>query len=235
MPASVEEFERALRALVEQDLRSGRDPLLDRLRQGPVEPPVLRGWTAQYYLVVREFARFLSAIHSRCPDFGARALIAENIYEEHGRFVTGEDHPALMRRFGRATGLTDEEMEDAAPLPETAAYVTTLFRLTQEASYLEGLAAVGLGVESPVPRYFARLEPLLRERQGLTVQDTAFFRVHITDDADHADRAITIVARNTTSPQHQAAVIEAVRQTQAARGRFRDAAYAAALRCAPPR
>jgi pyrroloquinoline-quinone synthase len=225
----VEQFTRDLLAVVEQDVRSGRDPLLGRLRKGPLAPASLRAWAAQYYLVVREFARFLSAIHSRCPDFEARALIAENIYEEHGRFVAGRDHPALMRRFGRAIGLTDDAMEGCAPLPETAAYVDTLFRLTQAGSYLEGLAAVGLGVEAVVPRYFALLEPLLRERHGLTTEDTEFFRVHLTDDVEHAGRALAIIAGHAVARQAEPAVLAAVRTTQAARGRFRDAVYAAAV------
>jgi pyrroloquinoline-quinone synthase len=228
-PVGVQEFARELLAVVEQELRSGRDPLLAHLRKGPLPSAALGRWAAQYYLFVREFARFLSAVHSRCPDFEARALIAENIYEEHGRFAEGRDHPALMRRFGRAIGLTDDAMEAASPLPETAAYIDTLFRLTQAGSYLEGLAAVGLGVEAVVPRYFALLEPLLRERYGLTVEDTEFFRVHLTDDVEHAERALAIIATHACARQAQAAVTEAVRATQAARARFRDAVYQAAV------
>lgn len=218
-------FERALRALVEQDLRSGRDPLLQRLRTGPLDLPTLRLWAAQYYLVVREFARFLSAIHSACPDHKVRTLIAENLYEEHGRFVPGKDHPALMRRFGRSVGLSEEAMEMASPLQETAAYIATLFQLTRERSYLEGLAAVGLGVEAPIPRYFARLEPLLRQQHGLSTEDTEFFRIHIEDDDHHAGRAMTVVLGHAGTEKERTAILEAVREAQTARARFRDAVY----------
>lgn len=221
----VSTFEEKLRVILQEDARTGRDPFLEALRAGVVSTQALRVWAQQIYLVVRDFARLLGAIYANCEDFAVRALVAQNLYEEHGRFIPGEDHPALMRRFGHRLGLTDEALEAAVSLPETADYLNLLFRLTREGSYLEGLAAVGLGVERSVPRYFRHLESLFRERYGFSAEDTEFFRVHITDDAEHAQRTMEIVVTHTRTPEQEDRVIAAIVATQAARRTYREAVY----------
>ena len=44
-----------------------RDPLLDSVRAGSMSRNGMKVWARQAILVVREFTRFISAIHSNCP------------------------------------------------------------------------------------------------------------------------------------------------------------------------
>jgi pyrroloquinoline quinone (PQQ) biosynthesis protein C len=218
-------FEETLAELLEQDARTGRDPFLDGVREGRVSRAGLRAWVQQYYLVVREFTRLLAAIYANCPEREVRAVLAENLYEEHGRFVPEKDHPALMRKLGRRLGLTDEAMERAPALPETARYLAVLAELTRDGSYLEGLAGVALGVEYLMPRYFARLEPLLRARYDLSTDDTEFLRVHITEDAEHGRRALTTIVERAREAETQARVMTAIRRAHDARREYREAIF----------
>jgi len=59
----------------------------------------VRHWAKQLFFMTDGFGRFTSAIHSNCPVFDVRHVLAETIYEEHGRMLAKKDHPELYRKF----------------------------------------------------------------------------------------------------------------------------------------
>jgi pyrroloquinoline quinone (PQQ) biosynthesis protein C len=70
---------------------SYRDPMFDAVRTGSMSRAGLRLWTLQAALVVRQFTRFISAIHANCPHRDAQQLLAENLWEN-----MGEAHQATI-------------------------------------------------------------------------------------------------------------------------------------------
>jgi pyrroloquinoline quinone (PQQ) biosynthesis protein C len=139
------DFARELLAVISE--KPYRDPLLDAIRSGRMSRAGMKLWVAQAMMVVREFTRFISAMHANCPHADAQLLLAENLWEEHGKGVAGRDHYSLIRRLARALGATDEELDQTSPLPETTGYIAYCFEVTRNSSFIEGMAAIGIGIE----------------------------------------------------------------------------------------
>ena len=135
---------------------SFRDPMYDEMKRGQVSRAAMKRWTIQAMFVVRDFTRFISAIHSNCPHTDGQMLLAENLWEEHGKGDASRTHLALIKSLAKSLGATDEELDRAEPLPETSNYIAHCFKVTREKSFIEGMAAIGLGIEYFSPRFFCR-------------------------------------------------------------------------------
>ena len=134
-----------------------RDPILESVRAGDMSREGLKVWAKQTALVVREFTRFISAIHSNCPDRETQLLLAENLWEEHGSGVAAQDHYALARRLARSLGATDGEIDLTEPLPETTLYIDHCLKLTRESSFVESMTAIGSGIEYFMSKFLGAL------------------------------------------------------------------------------
>src|SRR5262245_28817082 len=149
---------RFLRELFEiQREQSFRDPLLDAVRNGSMSRAGLVRWALQTSLVVRQFTRFISAIHANCPHRDAQQLLAENLWEEHGQGNPGRDHYALVRKLARSLGATDHDLDEAQPLAATEEYITHCLRVTRELSFVEAMTAIAVGIEIFMPKFFGSL------------------------------------------------------------------------------
>src|ERR1041385_2750606 len=100
-----------------------RDPFFEAVRAGRMSRAGVKRWVGQASLVVREFTRFISAIHANCPHRDAQSLLAENLWEEHGKGIQARDHYELIKQMARSLGATDAELDNTKPLPETADYI----------------------------------------------------------------------------------------------------------------
>ena len=160
-----------------------KHPFYIAWKAGELTPAALRSYAAQYYQHVNAFPTYISALHSRCEDMPTRQTLLENLVdEEHGE----ENHPALWRRFATAVGCTDEETENATPLPETASTIATFRRAMSEGSVTRGLAAL-YAYESMVPATATEKIHGLAEHYGVEGSPgTDYFEVHRTLDIEHA-------------------------------------------------
>ena len=94
-------------------------------------------YARQYFAFESSFPRFLSAVHSRCEDPGARQAILENLWdEEHGE----ENHRELWLRFAEGIGVPREDVAGAKRNDATRALVETYAELSEEPA--AGLAAI---------------------------------------------------------------------------------------------
>lgn len=203
-----------------------RDPLLDDVRSGRMSRAGLRLWSLQASLVVREFTRFISAIHSNCPYRDAQRLLAENLWEEHGRGSPVRDHLFLVRRLAHCLGATDEDLDQAEPFPETAAYIDYCFRVSKERSFVEAIAAIGVGIEYYIPRFFGALGRALSARYELTERDVEYLAVHVSEDEGHARRSLEMIDRYADSPDLREKAKQALSEMLAVKRRFAEAVYA---------
>lgn len=205
---------------------SSRDPFFDALRGGRLSRVAVKRWALQASLVVREFTRFISAMHTNCPHRDAQQLLAENLWEEHGEGREPRDHYQLIRRMAERLGASGEELDAAAPLPETAAYINHCFELTRGGTFLDGLAGIGVGMESFMPRFFGGLAEQLQAQFGLTREDVQYLLVHVGEDEDHARRSLEMLDKYADTEAQKESARRALRETLAVKRRFAEAVYA---------
>ena len=74
----------------------------------------MRSYAGQYFAQVDAFPRFVSSVHSRCPEISARKVLLENLVDEE---LHGTDHPELWMQFAEGLGATRDEV----PRPGAAA------------------------------------------------------------------------------------------------------------------
>jgi pyrroloquinoline-quinone synthase len=202
-----------------------RDPLFDAVRNGTLSREGVRLWVIQASLVVRQFTRFISAIHSNCPHRDAQQLLAENLWEEHGQGFPGRDHYALIRQLAISVGASDQALDDAQPLKETDEYISHCLKVTRELSFLESMTAIAIGIEIFMPAFFGTLGESLCSKYGLTRNDVEYLMVHVDEDEAHSRRALSLIESYADTPEVQEQAKLALREMLLVKRRFALAVY----------
>jgi pyrroloquinoline-quinone synthase len=179
----------------------------------------------QASLVVRDFTRFISAIHANCPDQNGRQLLAENLWEEHGRGIEGRDHYSLARKLARSLGASDADLDNVQPLPETTNYINHCFHVTRDGSFVESMTALGIGVERPIPGFFGSMAKHLCSNYGLTPSDVQYLLVHVNEDEMHARRAEELISASANTTELREKAKQALREMLVVKRRFAEALY----------
>jgi pyrroloquinoline-quinone synthase len=204
---------------------SFRDPMLDAVRQGSIGIAGLRSWSVQASLVVREFTRFISAIHANCPHREAQRLLAENLWEEHGEGDDRRDHYALIRKLAVSLGATDRELDAAKPLPETTEYIDYCLRITRDLLFIESMTAIAMGIEIYMPAFFGSLAEALCSNYNLTRNDVEYLMVHVVEDVTHSRRALEIIDEYANTTELKERSKQALRDILLVKRRFAQAVY----------
>ena len=202
-----------------------RDPTFDAVRSGAMSRTGVLQWALQASLVVRQFTRFISAIHANCPDRAAQQLLAENLWEEHGRGVSGRDHYELIRKLARSLGATDHDLDDTRPLPETTDYINHCLKVTRELPFVESMTAISLGIEYFMPAFFAVLGESLSTKYGLETDALDYLMIHVSEDETHSRRALTLLEEHADTPESREKAKDALREMLKVKRRFALAVY----------
>ena len=189
-------LERLQQHIVSRKLLS--HPFYQDWREGVLTIGDLRHYAGQYYHFEASFPKFLSAIHSRCPDPMVRQGILSNLWdEEQGE----ENHRALWLRFCSGLGMYSKEVELAPVHPKTGELVDKYAAICSTRPFQEGLAVV-YAYEVQVPEVAAEKAKGLQDRYGFTEGDTlAFFRVHAELDKEHSRLEGEAIATHTGAQQ----------------------------------
>lgn len=177
-------------------------PYYQAWKAGELTLDDLQVYAAQYYFFEANFPRYLSAIHTQCPDRDVRQNILENLWdEEHGP----ENHRQLWLDFCAALGSDEQAVVDAEVLPTTEALLDTYSMITSEGTFQEGLAAM-YAYEAQVPKVALEKIRGLQEFYGLNSEESVkFFEVHSTLDEEHSAREAGDLALS-TQPNQEAGV-----------------------------
>jgi pyrroloquinoline-quinone synthase len=169
-------------------------PFYQDWKDGKLTREDLSLYAAQYHHFEASFPRFLSAVHSRCPDPEVRQYILDNLWdEEHGE----SNHRALWLRFATSLGRAQDEVLDAAAHPKTRELLDTYKAICSSGSWLEGLATI-YAYEAQVPEVMAEKLTGLRDRYGMVDEEPLhFFRLHSTLDVEHSRVERESIARHT--------------------------------------
>lgn len=182
-----------------------KHPFYQAWSKGELSREVLAKYAGQYYAQVAAFPRFVSAVHSRCPELQARKVLTENLADEE---IHGTDHPTLWMDFARGVGAEETEVKTAAPLPETTKMVDEYFELV-EGDWKDGLCAL-YAYESQVPAVAASKIDGLERFYGVTdAPSLAFFKVHQHYDVEHSEKVAALIDQHGDAAQAEAATKKA--------------------------
>lgn len=163
-----------------------KHPFYRAWMRGELSRSSLRNYAAQYDPHVRAFPRYVSAVHSLCPDESIRRSLARNLSEEEGLDSMGEPHPELWLRFAEGLGASRAEILGTAPRAAAAKLRDGFFDLCRS-SYAEGLGAL-FAYEYQVPEIARTKIEGLETHYGIRDAKTLrFFNVHEEADRWHSE------------------------------------------------
>ena len=197
-------LERLDRRIFEQILLG--HPFYTAWKAGELTIADLRLYAGQYYQFEADFPRYLSAVHSRCPDAAVRQGILTNLWdEEHGL----KNHRALWLDFCAGVGLDRQAIEQTEVLPSTQVLLDTYSALCATRPFQEGLAAI-YAYEAQVPEVAAEKLAGLRDRYGIVDEVAlAFFHTHSSLDVEHSRVEGEAISKH-TAPAEEPAVESAL-------------------------
>lgn len=213
MLLSKEEFEARIYEIIGRSIPPDISHFWVQLFEGTLPIDGVRHWAKQMYFLTQEFGRYTSAIHANCPIFAVRHVLAETLYEEHGRMMEKKDHPELFRRFARALGITDSELAAARPLPETEALLDWLLDLCLHGHFVESLAGFGVAVEGQASKGIPIFLDVFRTKHRLGEEALEFWTTHAADDVEHGRRSMELVLEHASTPALQTRALDAVRKS----------------------
>ena len=159
--------------------------------KGELSQATLQDYAAQYYHQVKSFPRFVSRVHTHCPEIQARKILLENLVDEE---IHGTDHPALWMQFAEGLGVDKETVDRTAPLPETTQLVEKYYELANR-DWRAGLIAL-YAYESQVPAVSTSKIEGLKKFYNITDEKTlAFFTAHEAYDVKHAEQVASLITQ----------------------------------------
>jgi pyrroloquinoline quinone (PQQ) biosynthesis protein C len=196
-------------SLIQEIVQPGVDQLINNrfftdLRQGKLSQKRLRGFALQHYHCNHAINKGLAF----CMVRNANNPPLYNQFQE--LFTEEQSHPGLMKRFGLAIGLTDEDFDRELLIFEcvahTAAVIRGMFLGTQAES-----RAGALVNETMVCRYSGEFDTYLEKHYGLDSRARTFFIVHSKVDQEHTAMASESIARNANTDRDKEMVRAAAR------------------------
>lgn len=173
--------------------------------KGELTTDQLQNYASQYYNQVQSFPRFISRVHTACPEIAARKVLLENLVDEE---IHGTDHPALWMQFAEGMGATRARVLADMPLPETEKMVNTFYDLA-ERDWRDGLCAL-YAYESQVPEVSTSKIDGLKKFYGINDEKTLeFFTAHQAYDVGHAEQVASLIERYVEPERAEIATREA--------------------------
>jgi pyrroloquinoline quinone (PQQ) biosynthesis protein C len=200
-------------------------PFLRRFAAGDFSRRRLHAYAINHFPLVEHFTKYLEYLLPLLPtrtaeDWRLKSLVAENLYQEYGEAVLGEDHPRLFVRFARSVGIeetlglspsaSDEETAAAMlahpwRLPAPAAFIARHDEMCR-GDFLLGLGAIGPGHEWAIPTMFRSFVAGLARygaAHGVTPDDR-YYTTHIDVDVEHGAMLRELLVHHGATPTARA-------------------------------
>lgn len=160
-----------------------KHPLYLAWTRGELSKEALTDYAKQYYHHVAAFPTYLSAVHAKCEDQATRRELLSNLIDEE---ASSPNHPELWLQFAEGLGVTDTEVRNSKPWPETKNLIETFRSVCGNGSIAEGLAAL-YAYESQIPAVCESKIDGLRKHYGFNnPEHYSYFSVHIQADREHS-------------------------------------------------
>jgi pyrroloquinoline quinone (PQQ) biosynthesis protein C len=200
------ESEKFVESIVEEVIKPGLRSLMDtryfcELRDGALSIRRLQGFALQHYITnVALNKGFALCMVKYAHDPELYKHFAYQYNEE-------QYHPDLVKKFGLALGLTDEDFNETTFIFECLSHTGAALRGMLAGSPAEN-RTWALANESMVCRYSEEFATYLPKNYELPDDALEFFRVHWVADQDHTQRAIKVITNFAHSEKEQKRVRE---------------------------
>jgi pyrroloquinoline quinone (PQQ) biosynthesis protein C len=181
-----------IESLLQEIIRPGVDQLMgtryfNELREGKLSQKRLQGFALQHYLSNHAILKGLA--FCMVKNASNSAVYNQFLY----LFNEEQSHPDLMKRFGKAIGLKDEDFENELMIYECVAHIGAIIRGMFLGSQAEARTG-SLVNETMVCRYSEEFDTYLATHYGLDDNARVFFIVHGKVDKEHTEMAAKTVA-----------------------------------------
>lgn len=192
-------------------------PFIIRVREGVATTNEVREFALHLTSATESFVRSLHSILSICPDPLVRHSLISNVLEEEGMtaYVPGQGatfdparhHPTMARRFARAAGVTDAEINAFRVGPPR-----WFHRAIAAGNWLGPFAYIAVGTEASIPPTYRLLVPAFAEHYGFSDGDMEFLYEHMTVDDRHGEEGAQLIASVATTEEARRQALEGARR-----------------------
>lgn len=216
---SADEFARELTFFVKKEAESNISPFYQCLISGQLPLSGVQEWARQHYFDVRCFTTTIAQVVANSHyQYDIRHVFALNLTEELGDINPFKEHPILFLKFGRAIGLSNEEMEFVKPIPEMLIAAEYRLKLVKELDAVCAVAAGSWALEATVAERHRKVAKALKTFYGVNDDALEFFYAHCGGlgenhyggDWAHAGEALTFIKKYATTAETQERVRQAV-------------------------
>jgi pyrroloquinoline quinone (PQQ) biosynthesis protein C len=186
--------------------RAGLQRLLDtryftELRSGQLSRRRIQAWALQHYLYNLSISKGQVIVMMKY----AHDTELYNAFAE--KFAEEQHHPNLVKRFGFAMGLKEEDFTNARPTFENLLHMSVVLRNRYLGSPIETRVS-GFANETILTRYSDEFDTYLRRHYGLDDQGCQFFTMHKVADEEHTRDAANYILRHCSTPENERMVRE---------------------------
>ncbi|TMK56773.1 MAG: hypothetical protein E6G60_17660 [Actinobacteria bacterium] len=210
----VDEFMEKLET-TQREIATAKNLVWERVADGTLSMEFLKRFAKEYYFLGKWFTSEFGSIVSNAVDIDALDLGSsqhflhwlQNLADETG-YTGDHNHVDMKVEWARQLGVTDDELLNYRPMPESVGAVfTTLYYMRR--SYEEGLAAFGWAGErfAASTGYARMMYEGMRQHYGIEVEN---FKVHAYAEEDHGRQADYLLRQVATTVGQQRRVHRAV-------------------------
>ncbi|MGL9688942.1 MAG: CADD family putative folate metabolism protein [Wolbachia sp.] len=158
--------------------------------EGNLSLEALQVYAKEYYHHVAAFPRYISGIHSLCPNLKMRQVLLGNLIEEE---QGDENHPELWQRFAEGLGVSRSDLREDAQINETQELVDGYFNIVRS-GFAMGLGAL-YAYERQTPEVSkSKIEGLKKHYSIDDERSLQFFTVHMDADEWHSEECANLIA-----------------------------------------
>lgn len=167
-----------------------KHPFYESWNEGSLSLQAPQTYAKEYYHHVAAFPRYISGIHSLCPNLKMRQVLLGNLIEEE---QGDENHPELWQRFAEGLGVARSELCENAQIKETRELVDGYFEIVRS-GFAEGLGAL-YAYERQTPEVSkSKIEGLKKHYSINDEHSLKFFTVHMEADGWHSEECANLIA-----------------------------------------
>ncbi|MBV9088724.1 MAG: iron-containing redox enzyme family protein [Mycobacteriaceae bacterium] len=169
-------------------------PFLQRYAAGKFSQDAVRWWAIKMLPGSNRFNQAFLKVTARVDDYGARILLLNNIYSEHGNLNPDEAHVALYMRFMRGIGCSriDVHEDDGAfRVPELR---FKRFEIQDNEPIIWSLGRFA-AIECVLPGVFTKyIEGIRKIFPGIDDHTIEYFPIHCELDPVHTDQLLEVAS-----------------------------------------
>jgi pyrroloquinoline quinone (PQQ) biosynthesis protein C len=209
----VEQFIAELKGFL-QEHHPKTSKMVQSIVDGTASRSALQKFAKEFYAYSAFSVRPFAALVANAPDDTSFRLMLQNFAGEAGLLNTPA-HPVLFRKWALATGVSEEELERAVPLPTTLGAMYALSHFLR-GPFDEAIAGFGFAIEGPAAEWGRMIHDGLRRNYNYDDDAMQFWSVHLEEDEEgagleeqHAENANRLMRRFAGTKEQQQRIRQA--------------------------